>query len=442
MTDILPLPFQAQKPFGTVTMNPTSLQAILSCCLLFVGYCYAESIAPITSVSVPPLPTSKSEKDYINFIEGLTYNLMDKSYSVEPSAIAILPPPESRHYCSHLSDCPELSGNAPSDVGTIIGPDYIPGYNLQQLIDDAKAITKEVAITTHHTTTSQPTVVTVTRTSSHTPFTSTMSDWHVVVCDRSTVIRQISIGMEYHATSCLPPSTTITSSKPVVTIHNGATPCNWGTMSSTDIYTSVSSVLMDACGASAVPTEVVMVPEDDILTKQPPWSPKSWTTTMSACNPKTMTIKGIDGPTDEVRGHYLKESGEVLVTADKNYFDPANLQYLVDVSAHFIARAASSNGQNISFRTQGGGIAAEVEYGNITMYSSNSSELKWYDPGFTQYTQAFIVHYAWKETIPNIFGICEKVEHVGNEISEEIPELAPAVDLVAFFCYAGAAFSK
>ncbi|CRG92520.1 hypothetical protein PISL3812_09581 [Talaromyces islandicus] len=382
-------------------------------------------MAPLTSIPLP-LSTSKSEQDYIDLIKALTYNILDSSYTDEPSAVATRPPSESLRYCSHFSDCPYISGDpnaAPSDIGTIVGPDYPPGYNFQELLHDAETIAKEVAITTHTSTTSEPTVVTVTESSSRPPYTQTRSDWNVVVCDKYTVID--GRNFDYHSTSCLGSSSTITSLKPQVTLRMDATPCNWGTMASTDIYTSISSALMDACSASPVPTKIEMVPDNPGGVV---WGPQAFNTTMSACNPKTMTISNVDGPLDQEHGRWNRETGEVLFTADKNFFDPAHLPALVNASAHFVAKSARSNGLKMSFREEAEDWSGvEVSNYYMMMYSTNSTELNWYDPGYTQYTQAFLVDYTWRETFPASNLICEYVNKLAQEFSEEIPELVAFV---------------
>lgn len=411
-------------------------ESIISCCLLFSGYCYSQSIPPIASVSLPPIPTTKNQQDFIKILEGLTYDVLDRTYSEEPSAVATVPPSQSLHYCSHFSGCPEISGDpdaAPSDIGTVIGPHYAPGYNLQQLIKDAKEISKEVAITTHttHTTTSKPKTVTVTATTSSHPYTQTLSDWNVVACDKYTVMKGYNFDLT--TTSCVGSMSTITSLKPQVTLRMDATPCNWGTISSTDIYSSISSGLMDACSASPVPTRIEMVPKNS----RGIFGPKPFNTTMSACNPKTMTIKNVDGPAEETKGYWQKKTGEVLFTADKNFFDPAHLEELVNASAHFVAKSATSNPNNISFIDESPDWSGvEISYYHEVMYSTNSTELNWYDPGFTEYTQAFLVDYTWKETFPFSNIICDNVESIGKELENEIPELAPLIELTILFCNA------
>lgn len=412
-------------------------ESIILCCLLFLGHCYAQSITPITSVSLPPVTTKTYEEDYIDYIESITYNILDGPYSGEPSAIATVPPSQSRHYCSHLSDCSKVSGEpnvAPSDIGTVNGPHYAPGYNLQRLISNAKKISKEVAITTvtsTHTTTSKPKTVTVAAPTSTHPYTETLPNWNVVACDTYTVVSGRNFHL--HSTSCVGSVTTISSVKPVVTLRMDATPCNWGTMSSSDIYTTISSGLMDACSKSPVPTVVERVPKS--RSGEP--TPTSFKTTMSACNPKTITIKNIDGPAEKVRGNYQKKTGEVLITVDKNFFDPENLEGMVNTSAHFVATSASSNPYNISFIDEAADWSGvEISYYHELMYSANSTELNWYDPGFTEYTQAFLVDYDWEETFPYSNVICDNVDEILELFETEIPELAPLIELTILFCNA------
>ncbi|QKX57337.1 uncharacterized protein TRUGW13939_04449 [Talaromyces rugulosus] len=424
-------------------MKPVLLQSILSCCLLFLGYCYAQSIPPITSEYLPPVPTTRNKQDYIEFLESFTYNILESTYSDELSAIATVPPPESLHYCMHFSGCPEISGDpnvAPSNIGTVIGPHYPPGYDLQQLISLAKEISKQVAITTHttakskHPKHSKPATVTVTAAASSHPYTQTRSDWNVIACDKYTVIS--GRNFDYKTTSCIGPSKTISSVKPQVTVRMDATPCNWGTMSSTDIYTSISSALMDACRESPVPTSIRMVPKNSegIFGLQP------FNTTMSACNPKTMTIKDVDGPAEEAHGHWQKKSGEILFTADKNFFDMGHLEDLVNTSAHFVAKSATSNPLNLSFIDEAPDWSGvEISYYHEVVYSANSTELNWYDPGYTEYTQAFIVDYTWEETFDFPWGtvVCDLAQDVGDSLAMEIPELAPIIELTVLLCDIG-----
>jgi hypothetical protein len=422
-------------------MKPVLLPSILSCCFLFLGYCYAQSIPPITSVSLPPIPTTRNRQDYIKYLEGLTYDILDSTYSDEPSAVATVPPSESLRYCSHFSDCPEISGDpnaAPSDIGTIVGPDYPPGYDLQQLINDAKEISKQLAITTHITTTSKdskPATVTVPAATSSHPYTQTRSDWNVIACDKYTVIS--GRNFDYKTTSCIGPSKTITSLKPQVTVRMDATPCNWGTMPSVDIYTSISSALMDACRESPIPTSIKMVPKNS----EGLFGPQPFSTTMSACNPKTMTIKDVDGPAEKTKGYWQKKTGEILFTANKNFFDPAHLEDLVNTSAHFVAKSASSNPLNLSFIDEAPDwFGEEISYYHEVMYSTNSTELNWYDPGYTEYTQAFIVDYTWEETFsfPWSTIVCDLAQDIGDALAIEIPELAPFIELTVLLCDAEA----
>jgi hypothetical protein len=142
---------------------------------------------------------------------------------------------------------------------------------------------------------------------------------------------------------------------------------------------------------------------------------------MTACNPKSMMIGGIRGiESDTIPRHVVE--GHVVVTADRNMFYEANLETYINASANAITKSVEKNSVNMT--VQSSGILERYDY-NVTFSSANSTELNFYEFGYTEYTQAFSVDYKWEggEGHSNEGELWEYASEIGNAIAREVPEL-------------------
>lgn len=153
---------------------------------------------------------------------------------------------------------------------------------------------------------------------------------------------------------------------------------------------------------------------------------------MSACNPTPMTIHGIPGlnsdewPVQEV-------DGNVVVTADKNFFDETSLEMFINASVNAVVTSVQRNSVNMTIQND---LISEPGNYNVTYSSANSTELNYYEFGYTQYTQVFSVDYQWvggKGHTSN-GDLCQYARDVANIIVDEVPELADAAQFTTEIC--------
>ncbi|CRG89141.1 hypothetical protein PISL3812_06177 [Talaromyces islandicus] len=157
---------------------------------------------------------------------------------------------------------------------------------------------------------------------------------------------------------------------------------------------------------------------------------------MSACNPKPMTIDGITGlDSDEYPSHAV--DGKVLVMVDKNFFYEDDLDMFINVSVNAVMSSVQKNYVNMTIEND---LLVNYDSYNVTWSSANSTELNYYEFGFTEYTQAFSVDYEWVggKGHTNEGEVCSYAGQIVDMLVSEVPGLAELGQFTTEVC--GAVF--
>lgn len=153
---------------------------------------------------------------------------------------------------------------------------------------------------------------------------------------------------------------------------------------------------------------------------------------MNACNPTPMAIHGIvglasdDSPNQEV-------DGRVMVTVDKNFFYNSSLEMFIKASVNAIVTSVQRNSVNVTLVSDT--IMEPIIY-DATYSTANSTEINYYEFGYTEYTQVFSVDYKWEggkgHTADGNF--CQDAADIADVLVEDVPELAEVGEFAAEMC--------